>query len=64
MFAWSNSQFSIARFYGGIRFNGEHYTYLPGADQLVRDDVLAWLKKNLGKPEGCDPLKANSMPLF
>jgi hypothetical protein len=46
-----NSQFSIARFYGGIRYNGEHYTYLPGADQLVRDDVLlAWLKKIEGKP--------------
>ena len=45
-----NSQFSIARFYGGIRFNGEHYTYLPGADQLVRNDVLAWLKKIEGKP--------------
>jgi hypothetical protein len=44
-----NSQFSITRFYGGIRFNGEHYTYLPGADQLVRDDVLAWLKKNRSK---------------
>jgi len=45
-----NSQFSIARFYGGIRYNGEHYTYLPDADQLVRDDALAWLKKIEGKP--------------
>jgi hypothetical protein len=59
-----NSQFSIARFYGEIRYNGEHYTYLPDADQLVRDDVLAWLKKIDGKPEGCEPLKVNSMPLF
>lgn len=46
-----NTQFSIARFYGGIRYNGEHYTYLPDADQLVRDDVLAWLKKIEGNTE-------------
>jgi hypothetical protein len=59
-----NSQFSIARFYGGIWYNGMHYTYLPGADQLVRNDVLAWLKKNQAKLEGCEPLKANHMPLF
>ena len=36
----SQSQFSIARHYGGITFNGAHYTYLPHEDKLVRDDIL------------------------
>jgi hypothetical protein len=39
------TQFSIARHYGGIKFNGESYTYLPNTDELIRDDVLRWLKK-------------------
>ncbi len=41
----STSQFSIARYYGGIRFNGERYTYFSDTDELVRDDVLMWQKK-------------------
>ncbi len=41
----SNSQFSIARFYGGIKYNGETYTYDPTSDELVRNDVLKWLAK-------------------
>ncbi len=36
----SQSQFSIARHYGGITFNGAHYTYIPHEDKLIRDDVL------------------------
>jgi hypothetical protein len=38
----SMSQLSIARHYGGIRYNGELYTYFPQTDELVRDDVLQW----------------------
>jgi len=45
----STSQFSIARHYGGIRFNGEDYTYFPDTDELVRDDVLKWQGKNKPK---------------
>ena len=45
----STSQFSIARHFGGIRFNGEHYTYFPDTDELVRDDVLKWQKKQKKK---------------
>lgn len=41
----SQTQFSIARHYGAIKFNGETYTYFPDADELVRDDVLKWKKK-------------------
>jgi hypothetical protein len=40
-----NMQFSIARFYGGVKFNGYSYTYSPVDDQLVRRDVLAWITK-------------------
>lgn len=36
------TQFSIARYYGGIKFNGDDFTYLPDTDELIRDDVLRW----------------------
>ena len=39
------TQFSIARFYGGIKYNGDSYTYLPHTDELIRDDVLKWQEK-------------------
>ena len=39
-----NSQMSIARHYGGLRYNGENYVYIPADDTLVRVDVLKWLK--------------------
>lgn len=38
----SQSQFSIARHYGGIKFRGQSYTYCPDTDELIRDDVLRW----------------------
>lgn len=41
----SQSQFSVARHYGGIRYQGEHYTYFAEVDELVRDDVLAYVRK-------------------
>jgi hypothetical protein len=37
--------FSIARHYGGCTFNGCHYTYMPGHDECVRDDVLKMVAK-------------------
>lgn len=40
-----HTQFSIARHYGGINFNGHSYTYFPEQDQLWRDDVLKALAK-------------------
>lgn len=36
----SHSQFSIARYYGGIKFNGVEYVYDPARDVLVRKDVV------------------------
>lgn len=41
----SMTQLSIARFYGGCKFNGEDYTYIPTTDELIRNDVLNWKKK-------------------
>lgn len=41
----SQTQFSVARHYGGMQFQGYRYTYNPKTDELVRDDVLKWLKK-------------------
>lgn len=40
-----NTQLSIARFYGGIRYNGDGYTYMPDGDELIRDDVLKFVTK-------------------
>lgn len=36
----SQTQFSIAKFCGGIKLNGHRYTYDPADDSLTRDDVL------------------------
>ena len=41
----TNSQLSIARYYGGCSYQGKHYIYMPMTDELVRDDVMAWLAK-------------------
>ena len=40
----SCSQFSLARHYGGIRYQGQDYTYSPATDELIRADVLKWVK--------------------
>lgn len=42
IYGWLDSQMSIARFYGGLRYMGHSYT-IAGNEQcapLVRDDVL------------------------
>lgn len=36
----SKSQFSIARYYGGIKYNGTVYVYDPTRDVLIRADLL------------------------
>ena len=41
----SMTQLSIARHYGGIRYNGDQYKYFADTDELVRDDVLKWQRK-------------------
>ena len=32
---WMNSQISVARFYGGIKFNGEEYVIVPPKNDLL-----------------------------
>ena len=41
----SKGLFSIARHYGGCTLQGCHYTYMPGHDECVRDDVLRMVTK-------------------
>lgn len=41
----SRSQFSIARYYGGILFNGAQYDYDAATDTLVRADVKKAVRK-------------------
>lgn len=41
----SHGFFSIARHYGGLTFQDCHYTYMPGHDECVRDDVLMLVGK-------------------
>lgn len=40
----SVSMFSVARYYGGIVFNGEEYRYDYATDTLIRLDV--WKREN------------------
>jgi hypothetical protein len=40
-----NTQLSIARYYGGITYNGARYIYTPQTDELIRDDVFAKVLK-------------------
>jgi hypothetical protein len=47
-FAISNvsmTQFSIARHYGGIKWQGSDYLYIQTTDELIRDDVNQWIAK-------------------
>jgi hypothetical protein len=52
----SGMQLSIARHSMGATINGARYTHMPATNELIRDDVLAWLTKRR-KAE-----KAQSMP--
>jgi len=41
----SMTQLSIARHFGGCKYQGDFYTYLPHTDELIRNDVLKWQQK-------------------
>lgn len=45
IFGVSRSQLSIARHYGGCKYNGHGYAYDPIDDSLTRDDVLKAVMK-------------------
>lgn len=38
----SNTQLSVARFYGFIKYMEEEYIYNHNTDELIRKDVLKW----------------------
>lgn len=64
----SQTQFSIARHFGGIRFQGHQYVYFQEHDELWRDDVLkmvhGWRRTDAMAKElpGAEPPK--NMELF
>lgn len=43
IYGWLDTQLSIARFYGGLSYNGKHYVIAHNEEgtPLVRSDVLA-----------------------
>lgn len=45
----SQTQFSIARYYGAIKYNDKRYIYHDEFDELVREDVDQWLTKRRNK---------------
>ena len=47
---WMNSPLSVARFYGGIRFNGEEYVIVPPKNDLLLKDWVPVYKK-LGREQ-------------
>ena len=53
----SMTQLSIARQYGGIKFNGSDYTYFHETDELIRNDVLKWKRKKEKKESRQPPTK-------
>ena len=49
---WSNSQLSVARFYGGIKYNGKDYTYDPEVLKQMAEDTKNWVSEDkLYKPD-------------
>ena len=58
----THSMFSVARFYGGANFNGQRYTYNPDTDELIRDDVLKWMKqRKKAKPVALANMKQDAL---
>jgi hypothetical protein len=41
----SHGQLSVARYYGGCAYQGQSYLYIPLTDELVRADVVKWLRQ-------------------
>ncbi len=51
----SKGFFSLARHYGGLTFQGCHYTYIPPHDECVRDDVMKMVAKMRKKSASKNP---------
>jgi hypothetical protein len=59
----SAGQLSIARHSGLIMFNGETYIYFAEFDELVRDDVLAFVHKRRRAAEALDRMAEDARQL-
>ena len=57
---WMASQLSVARFYGGCRAFGHHYTIIPQSKDLLRDDFIEFFTK-LGRGRFIQMLKDHSV---
>ena len=58
----SMTQFSVARFYGGCKYNGKYFVYNPTDDSLIREDVIAKLSNYL-KPKKSKLVKQSQQEL-
>ena len=56
---WMNSQLSVARFYGGIKFNGEEYVIVPPKNDLL---LSKWVPvyKALGRERTVNLIKSGT----
>jgi muramoyltetrapeptide carboxypeptidase LdcA involved in peptidoglycan recycling len=52
----SMTQLSIARHYGGAKFNGKTFTYFPADDSLWRDDVVQAVQKQRKAAKVAEPV--------
>jgi len=41
----SHGMLSVARYFGGCKYQGATYTYMPATDELVRRDVVVFIGK-------------------
>ena len=57
----SQTQFSIARHYGGIRFNGVFYFYDRANDSLIREDVFKSKNKKGNSNAPDEPERSSGM---
>lgn len=55
---WMNSQMSVARFYGGMKFNGEEYVIVPPKNDLIQ---VKWV--DVYRKLGLSDLSRMELPL-
>lgn len=59
----SQTQLSIARHYGGLTWNDQHYTYMPATDELISDDALKAVQKLRKQHKALDTMAEISQQL-
>lgn len=51
----SQTQFSAARHYGGCKAYGDTYVYFRETDELVRADVVKWVRNRIAEEKKKHP---------